>query len=146
MSLLMGAMVGMNVTGGLGTAGCDQGASLPQPIIDNEILGYVRAVIRGLAVDDENLAYYAIRRAGIGGNFLSDEHTVAHVRERWIPRLSDRRGWVNWESKGGKTILDQAQAEQERILRQHQPDWLDTAAQRELDRIVATAERELLGV
>ncbi len=69
MSLLMGALVGMNVTGGLGIAGCDQGASVPQLILDNEILGYVRKVAQGIAIDDETLAYEAIKRVGIGGNF-----------------------------------------------------------------------------
>ena len=145
MSLLMGALAGMNVTGGLGIAGCDQGASVPQLILDNEILGYVRKVARGFTVDDETLAYDAVQRVGIGGNFLSDRHTVAHVRERWIPDLSDRKGWEIWDREGGKTMLDRAVAEGERILREHQPDWLDEATLMELDRIMAAAERELLG-
>ncbi len=43
-------------------------------------------------------------------------------------------------------MLDRAYAEQNRILRQHQPDWLDEATQLELDRIMTAAERELLEV
>jgi trimethylamine--corrinoid protein Co-methyltransferase len=146
MSLMMGALAGMNVTGGLGIAGCDQGASVPQLILDNEILGYVRKVARGFTVDDETMAFEAVQRVGISGNFLSDRHTVAHVRERWIPGLSDRKGWEIWDREGGQTMLDRAYAEGERILREHQPDWLDEATQLELDRVVAAAERELLGV
>ena len=144
MSLLIGALAGMNVTGGLGIAGCDQGASVPQLILDNEILGYVRKVARGLTVDDETLAYEVIQRVGIGGNYLSDRHTVDHVRERWIPDLSDRKGWEIWDREGGQTMLDRAHAEQDRILREHQPDWLDEVTQRELDLIIAAAEREIL--
>ena len=42
-------------------------------------------------------------------------------------------------------MLDRAVAEQTRILREHEPEWLDEAARRELDRIVAAAERQILG-
>jgi trimethylamine--corrinoid protein Co-methyltransferase len=142
--LLMGALAGVNLTGGLGIAGCDQGASLPQLIIDDETVGFVRAVMRGFAVNEETCAYDAIARAGIGGNFLADPHTLAHVRDRWIPRLSDRNHWDGWRQGGGQTMLDRAMAEQTRILREHEPEWLGEAAQRELDRIVATAERRIL--
>ena len=42
-------------------------------------------------------------------------------------------------------MFDQAIAEQERILREHELEWLDEPSQRELDRIVAAAERQILG-
>jgi trimethylamine--corrinoid protein Co-methyltransferase len=143
--LLMGALAGMNLTSGLGIAGCDQGASLPQLVIDDEIVGFVRAVMRGLTVDEETCAFEAIQRVGIGGNFLTDPHTLAHVRERWIPRLSDRQNWAGWQQDGGRSMLDRAVAEQVRILREHRLEWLDEATRRELERIVAAAEREILG-
>jgi len=143
--LLMGALAGADFTSDLGIAGCDQGASLPQLVIDDEILGFVRATMRGLAVDEDTCAYDAIQRVGIGGDFLTDPHTLAHVRERWVPRLSDRYNWAGWEREGSSTMLDRAVAEQERILREHELEWLDEASQRELDRIVAAAERQILG-
>jgi trimethylamine--corrinoid protein Co-methyltransferase len=145
-SLLMGALAGVNLSGGLGIAGCDQGASLPQLIIDDEIVGYVRAVMRGFSVNEETCAYDAIARAGIGGDFLSDPHTVAHVRDRWISKLGDRQHWSGWQQEGGFTMLDRALAEQERILREHRLEWLEETALREIDRIVAAAERQILGV
>jgi trimethylamine--corrinoid protein Co-methyltransferase len=145
-SLLMGALAGVNLSGGLGIAGCDQGASLPQLIIDDEIVGYVREVMRGFAVDEETCAFDAVARVGIGGDFLSDPHTVAHVRDRWIPKLSDRQHWAGWRQEGGWTMLDRALAEQKRILREHRLESLEETALREIDRIVATAERQILGV
>jgi trimethylamine--corrinoid protein Co-methyltransferase len=143
--LLMGALAGMNLTSGLGIAGCDQGASLPQLVVDDEIVGFVRAAMHGLAVNEETCAYEVIHRVGIGGNFLTDPHTLAHIRERWIPRLSDRHNWAGWQQGGSQTMFDRAVAEQERILREHELEWLDEASMRELDRIVAAAEREILG-
>jgi len=84
-SLLMGALAGMNLSGGLGIAGCDQGACLPQLIIDNETIGFVRAVMGGFAVNEETCGFEAIQRVGIGGNFLMDSHTLAQVL-RFLPR------------------------------------------------------------
>ena len=143
--LLMGALAGMNLTSGLGIAGCDQGASLPQLVVDDEIVGFVRESCRGLAVNEETCAYEVIQRVGIGGNFLTDPHTLAHVRERWIPRLSDRHNWAGWQQDGAQTMFDRALAAQERILREHELEWLDEPSQRELDRIVAAADRQILG-
>ncbi len=143
--LLMGALAGMNLTSGLGIAGCDQGASLPQLVMDDEIVGFVRAAMHGFAVNEDTCAYEAIHRVGIGGNFLTDPHTLAHIRERWIPGLSDRSNWAGWQQEGSPTMFDRAVAEQTGILREHELEWLDETSQRELDRIVATAEREILG-
>ena len=42
-------------------------------------------------------------------------------------------------------MFDRAVAEQERILREHELEWLDEPSVCELDRIVAAAEREILG-
>jgi trimethylamine--corrinoid protein Co-methyltransferase len=144
MGLLMGGLAGMNLSSGLGIAGCDQGASLAQLVIDDEIVDLVRQVLGGLTVDEETCAFEAIARVGIGGNFLTDSHTLAHVHERWIPRLSDRGTWATWQEEGAKDMLERAWAEQTRILREHSPNWLDESIQKELDTIVVSAEREIL--
>lgn len=145
MGLLMGGLAGMNLSSSLGIAGCDEGASLTQLVIDNEIVDFVREVLRGFTVDEETCAYEAVARVGISGNFLTDPHTLAHVHERWIPRLSDRGTWATWLEEGGKDMLERAWAEQNRILHEHSPDWLDESTQKELDSIVAAAEHEILG-
>lgn len=146
MTLLLGALAGADLFGAMGISGCDQGASLPQLVIDDEIIGFVRRVLKGITVDEEACAYEVIERVGIGGNFLTDEHTLRHLREEfWIPGLSDRDLWEPWLTGGCKTMLDRAVERQERILKEHTLEWLDEEVQRELDAIVAAAEREVLG-
>lgn len=144
-SLLLGAMSGASLNGGLGIAGGGQGASLPQLIIDDEIIGFVRTVLNGVEVNEETLGFESIKRVGTGGNFLTDTHTLKHVRERWIPNISNRHVWETWKKEGSLTMLDQAVAEKDRILREHEMDWMDEAMQQELDRIVSAAEREVIG-
>jgi trimethylamine--corrinoid protein Co-methyltransferase len=145
-TLLMGALAGANAFGGMGIAGCDQGFSLPQLIIDDETIGFVKRIVRGMDVNDDTCAFDTIQRTGIGGNFLLDDHTLAHWREEfWIPRLGNRLNWPKWLEASGKTMAQRAAERQEQILSEHETDWLDEAVQRELDAIVLAAEREILG-
>ena len=145
MTLLMAALAGADSFACMGIAGT-VGASLLQLIIDDEMIGHVRRTMRGFAVTPETLAFEVIKCVGIGGNFLSEEHTVRHLRDEfWIPGLSDRETHATWTTKGSKTMLDRAAERRDQILRRHEPDWLEENMQKEIDRIVASAERELLG-
>jgi trimethylamine--corrinoid protein Co-methyltransferase len=145
MTILLGALAGADIFGGMGIAGCDQGFSLPQLIIDDEIIGFVKRVLHGMRVDTQSCAYEVVERVGIGGMFLTDVHTLSSWRDEfWIPQLCDRNLWEPWLAAGGKTMLDRATDCQEKILSMHTLEWLDDHTQRELDAIVAAAEREIL--
>ena len=144
MTLLMGALAGADSFGQMGVAGT-LGASLLQLVVDDEMVGYVRRLMRGMALTDEDLAFDVIQRVGIGGDFLSDEHTVRHLRQEfWIPSLFDRHPHTQWLEAGGKTMLQRAREKLDRITDSHEPDWMEESRQREVDCIVAAAEKELL--
>jgi len=144
MTALMAALAGADSFAPMGVTGTI-GASLPQLIIDDEMIGYLRRTVLGFEVTPETLAFEVVRRVGPGGNFLTDEHTLRHARrEFWIPRLSDRDNYVTWQAKGRQTMLERAAARRDQILREHHPEPLDEVLEREIDRIVAAAGRELL--
>ena len=145
-TMLLGVVAGANIIGAMGIAGMDQGFSLPRLIIDDEVIGFVKRVLKGMQVSEEALAYDVIERVGIRGNFLMDVHTLTNWRQEfWIPQLSDRSSWEPWLEKGGQTMLERAYDRQEQILSRHEFAWLEDEMQRELDRIVAAADREILG-
>jgi trimethylamine--corrinoid protein Co-methyltransferase len=145
MTLLMGALAGADSFALMGVAGT-LGASLVQLVIDDEMIGYVRRLIRGMHVSPETLAFEVMQRVGIGGNFLTDEHTLRHLREEfWSPGLMDRQNYTTWMAQGGKTMFDRAVERRDRILREHTPDWISEELQQEINRIVTAANRELLG-
>jgi trimethylamine--corrinoid protein Co-methyltransferase len=146
MSLLLGALAGADTFGHLGILGPDQGASLDQLIVDNEMAGYVKRLRRGFTVDDETLALPVIEAVGIGGSYLAEPHTRRHFRqEAWFPKLFDRRTWEPWAADGQQTLADAARARKRQILAEHQPEPIDEALGRELDRIVAAAAQALAG-
>ncbi|NJD60783.1 MAG: hypothetical protein FIA98_15425, partial [Anaerolineae bacterium] len=73
--------------------------SYAQMLMDCEIFSIIQKVMQGIVVDDETLALDVIRSVGPGGNFLSQKHTLKHMREIYIPQFMDRRPYNVWEEK-----------------------------------------------
>ena len=60
---------------------------LMKTVIDNEILGNVIRVLKGVEVNKETLAIDIIREVGPAGNFLAHEHTARNFRQEfYIPK------------------------------------------------------------
>lgn len=93
----------------------------------------------------DSLATDVIHAVGPAGNFLAEEHTVRHFRrEIWFPGGAwTRETWDGWEGDGRTSMGDRATAEVKRILATHQPEPMDAALVRKVDRIVEAARREL---
>ena len=71
-------------------------------VIDNEVIGWVKRVLNGFAVDEDRLALDLIAAQGPGGHFIQEKHTLHYFRqEMWIPTLSDRDATVTWMQNGG---------------------------------------------
>jgi len=146
MTLLLGALSGADTFGHMGIMGADQGASLEQLIVDNEMAGYIKRLLRGFEVNEETLALSIIEKVGIGGNYLAEPHTLDYFRrEFWFPKSFDRREWESWQADGGKTLADWAHEQKHLILAGHRPEPIAEDLARELDRIVAAAAQELTG-
>lgn len=145
MNFLLGALAGADLVAHLGIAGPDQGASLVQLVIDNEMVEFVKRTLRGIRVDDEALAVDVIADVGHAGEHLSHPHTVAHFRaEMWLPRLWDRRNWDPWLQDGAKSMAELAAERVQHILTHHEPVPIDPALEREINGIVDAARRHLL--
>jgi len=83
--------------------------SFEQYVIDNEIIGMVKRMRRGFEVNQETMALDLIKRIGPGGNFMTEEHTVRHMREELFqPILSDRQERERWLEAGGKDARERA--------------------------------------
>jgi trimethylamine--corrinoid protein Co-methyltransferase len=105
--------------------------------IDNEMIGMVERAIRGIEVNDDNLALDVIRRVGPDGNYLMEEHTQMHFRkEHFIPKLADRDKRDIWENNGSKEMKDKARDQAMAILAKHQPREIDPKLVQEIDRFV----------
>jgi len=118
--------------------------SLTQLVIDNEITKMVKVALRGIEVNDENMALEVIKQVGPGGNFLRVEHTLRHIREQSHSKLIDRRMWQQWEKDGKKDFAQRAREETLSILKNHKPEPLPPEVLSTLHSIVESAEEEIL--
>ena len=92
MSSLLVAMSGANYIHDIaGLMEADLTVSYEKMVMDNEILGMCRRVLRGIEVNDETLAADLIIEKGPGADYLDSEHTVRHMRgEFYEPAISNR--------------------------------------------------------
>ncbi len=144
-TMVLGVLAGADTFGHAGICGTDHGASLPWLLIDNELMAYVKRIARGLEINADTLAIDVIHAVGPAGNYLAEEHTVQHFRrEIWLPGPAwTRQTWDGWESEGQTSMGERAAAEVKRILATHEPEPIDEALAREVDRIVKSARREM---
>jgi trimethylamine--corrinoid protein Co-methyltransferase len=82
--------------------------SYEQYVMDDEIIGNCRRVLKGIEVDDEHLALDVINQVGPGGNFIAEEHTMDHMRSEYfqgngVADRSDRDTWIKNGQKDART-------------------------------------------
>jgi len=144
-TLLLGVLAGADTFGHCGICGTDHAGSLLWLTFDDEAMSYIKRIARGFAVDSDHLATDVINSVGPAGNFLAEDHTVRHFREElWLPTsVWTRQPYELWQGEGGTSFADRLRGRVTDILATHQPEPLDGALAREIDRIVAIAKREL---
>jgi len=116
-------------------------ASFEQLVIDNEILGYLERVVRGIQVNEESMAVSLIKKVGHGGQFLREPHTLKQFRnELWMPDISCRSAFGRWMSRGGYDVVRIARERARKMLKEHHPEELDRDAKSTLAKIVKDFE------
>jgi trimethylamine--corrinoid protein Co-methyltransferase len=128
---------------GVGTVGHIENAitfSPVQLVIDNEIVGYVKRMLRGFEMTEETLAVDVIKEVGIGGSFLTHKSTARHYRtESWLSGLMPRLPWKSWWDQPLVGMVEKARENARKIIESHRPRPLSDEQVREIDRIVERA-------
>jgi trimethylamine--corrinoid protein Co-methyltransferase len=100
--------------------------SYEKTVIDNEILGNVLRVVRGVDVNPDTLAVDIIKEVGPAGNFLVHEHTAEHFRrEFYIPTVADRWNRDAWIKEGSRDAFARAHEMAKNILSNHRTLQVD---------------------
>ncbi len=146
LNALIPALAGADELSGIGEMEAGVSSSYAQMVVDNEFIGSILRARRGLQVDADALAVDVIAAALAGShNYLGQKHTMQHLKagEVALTKLSERSSWETWERGGKRSLPERAQAEAEKILREHQVPPLDAAQEAELDSLLSAAERDL---
>jgi trimethylamine--corrinoid protein Co-methyltransferase len=141
---LVPALGGADMLSGVGLIGGLAG-SLEAAVIDNEMIGLVKHVLKGCRVDRDTLAFEVMSRVtSADGVFLSEEHTVRHMRDGavWIGSLGAGRVPADHNPDD---IVRRARARTEDILCTHQVEPLPEDVTGHLEEIRGKARRGLLG-
>ncbi len=135
-------LAGAEMLSGAGLLHAARVFALDEMVLDAEIFGLLRHLAAGITVSDDDLAVDAIGEVGPGGNFLAEDHTLAHMRQLWRPRLFDRRTWEDWEAASQPEPRAAARDRVRALLASHSVPDLPDGVPAELDRIVAAFAAE----
>ncbi|SCM78326.1 Trimethylamine methyltransferase MttB [uncultured Sporomusa sp.] len=131
MTLMMAQMAGGNFilhsAGILDTYNC---VSFEKLMIDDEIIGMVKRIGRGVTVNDETLAFEVAKQVGPRGEYITNKHTFAHFRKEFYQAQLSDRARVNQD---GLTIEERANARWKKMLEEYVypalPEAIDTELQ-----------------
>jgi len=115
-----------------------------QAVLELEVVEAIRHVYAGIEVNDELLALDVIDQVGIGGEFVSHEHTFEHFRQTlWLPKLWDHKNPDTFQIDRESDIVDAARAKVHEIWQRDDLYRIDDDRARAIDEVVARAERVL---
>jgi len=108
-------------------------------IIDDEMIGMVKRIHRGMDVDEQTLALAVIREAGPCGQFLDKTHTFDHFQcELFRPRLGNRDSYGRWMEEGAVSVEQTARSQSRLWLQNYQPPDFPADIDRDLRRWMET--------
>ena len=140
---LTGLMPNLAKTGliyGMGMIDTGMAVSYEQLLIDAEFVRMFKRVEKGIVVNEDTLALEVIKAVGPAGNYLSQKHTLKHMRkEISTAKLIDRKSYAAWERDGCPDIVQRANKEAKRILSTHEPERLAPEIIEKMDGIIAKA-------
>ncbi len=145
---LLAAMSGANYVSEVsGMMASLMGGSFEAMVIDNEMLGMIRRVLRGIEVTDETLSYHVIEEVIDGpGHYLGHAQTLELMESEFLyPGIADRNPPGVWQENGGHDIRQAAHQKVNDILSSHYPEYIDRAADKKIrDRFPIALPREAM--
>lgn len=113
-----------------GIVGSLIGQSFEGMLIDNDMLGCIQRVLRGIEVNEETLSYGVIRDVVAGpGHFLGHRQTLKLMRTEYLyPQLADRQAPLAWQKAGSRTLYEKAHDRVREMLAGHYPQYIDRQA------------------
>lgn len=127
-----------------GILGCFNAMSFEKFMIDEETCGYVRRILKPMEVTDATIAMDQIKRAGIGGAFLTFPETFSRFKkEFFIPKLAVRGGYEPWHRNGKQHLWEAAARYKEQRLSSYQKPDIDPDIERDLNAFVTRRKQEI---
>ena len=113
---MIAAISGADITDGI-ELDSDIMADMGDIAMNNEIIGYIKYVMKGMDVNDNTMAMDAIKEVGHGGNYMGNIHTMQNYKtQRWQYGITERRVWEKWMKDGGKDFYQKAKEQADSLI------------------------------
>ena len=132
-SFLLSALAGVNLTSqSIGTLANLMMTSLEKTVLDDEMIGRVRYILKGMDTGAEALGLDDLLNAVPGQDFMTNDSTLKHFRDGWQPSVSDWRSIDAWEGDGKHDVTAAAQQKVSEILASAPASLLDAAQEKDM--------------
>jgi len=138
LTMLVEALAGSNLIHDVGYMESGGSNSLAQIVIGDEIIGWIRRFLDPIVVDEETLALELIERVAPMGDYLAEDHTLAHYEDDWYPGLFDHSSHDTWASAGSLSLGEKAARRVDELLASHEVPDLPAPVLARLDAIIAS--------
>ena len=89
-------------------------------VIDDEVVGMIKRVLKGINTDGEHCALDLISSIGPGGTFLAEDHTINHMRTDFFsPSVAEISDWDEWDKRERPTALERAREKAKKTIASH---------------------------
>jgi len=106
-------------------------------LVDEEICGMLKRMLRPLEITDERIDIETIKVVGCGGEYLTHPQTFRHCRTEFhIPDLFQRKDYSTWVNQGKKDVMDIARQKSVQRMEQYEQPELDPDIKKQLDSYV----------
>jgi trimethylamine--corrinoid protein Co-methyltransferase len=144
---LVAALDGANLIHDVGYMGQGLLSNPAAIVMCDEIISYVKRIVRGFDLTRDKLGLDTIREVGPGGHFLTVQHTKSHFKEDlWQPKFVNRDSPQAWAARGGKTYEQTVTEKARDILKTYQPEPLPEEVLVKLTQIAERADKDLAKV
>jgi trimethylamine--corrinoid protein Co-methyltransferase len=115
-------------------------------ILDEELCGMIKKLVIPVEVNDETIGMDQIKRAGIGGAYITFPETFKKCRtELFSPELATRGSYDHWKTNGKKKAHEKAgEALVKRLEAYKKPD-IDPAIEKDLRAFVQQRANAIVG-
>ncbi len=134
--IFMAGFTGNNLNHDLGYLEFGLTFSFDLLVMCDESVGQLRRIMDGIPLTRESMAIDAVKEVGAGGEFLTNDHTLAHYKENWMPGVTDRNTFARWTELGSSSMEDRCKTKIKDILNQparaHNEKTIDKVLERVL--------------
>lgn len=143
----LASLSGINNISGPGMLDFESCFSLEKLLLDNEICGMTKRIVKGVEPKEDFPALPRFEELLSEGHLLISEHTQKYLSEEILfpGKVIDRANHSRWEEEGSLTLKQRANSEVEKLLGEYEDSALSADTKKELTNLMQ-AEAKKFGM